>query len=160
MGEETRRNFMPAGSAQALFALQATRAFGQAVQTPPDLDQQQTEALDGIIDWMQFRSTGDLARVFTRLLDTKLELTIGTIAEDSRTILLDLVMRAQNTLQKDFGTGPIPSENLHTVLAGTILFQNIVFGVSTDLKSEFVHITSEKIKGMTQYYCSFYPYCK
>ena len=110
---------------------------------------------------MPFRRTNELSGVFIRLLDTKLDLTIGTIADDARTILLDLAMRAQNTLQKEFGTdGPIPRENLRTVLAGTILFQNIVFGVSTDLKSGFVHITSEKIKSMTQCYCSFYPYCK
>jgi hypothetical protein len=159
MGEETRRNFILAGS--ALFALPTDLAFGQAVQTPHDLTKMQIETLDRIIDGIQFRRTGDLVRVFTRLLETKLDVTIATIADDAKTILLDLAMKAQNTLQKDFGTdGPIPRENLHTVLAGTILFQNIVFGVSTDLKSGFVNITSEKIKSMTQYYCSFYPYCK
>jgi hypothetical protein len=157
MGEETRRNFILAGSAQALFALQADMAFGQAVQTPPP----QKEVLDRIIDRMQFRRTVDFYEVFRRLLDTRLDLSLATIAEDARTQLLDLAKKAQDTLQKEFGTdGPIPRENLRTVLAGTIFLQNIVFGVSTDAKSGVVRITSEKIQNFTQYYCSFYPYCK
>jgi hypothetical protein len=119
MGEETRRNFILAGSAQALFALQTDLAFGQAVQTPPDLTKLQIEALDRVIDGIQFRRADDLSGVFRRLLETKLDVTIATIADDAKTILLDLAMKAQNTLQKDFGTnGPIPRENLRGRVGG------------------------------------------
>ena len=162
MGEETRRNFVLAGSVQALFAFQSNVAFGgQTVQTPSDLDQPQKEVLDRIIDRMQFRRTVDFYEVFLRLLDTKLDLTLAIIADDAKTILLDLAKKAQDTLQKEFGTdGPIPRENLRTVLASTIFIQNIVFAVSTNEKSGIVRITSEKIQNFMQYYCLLYPYCK
>ena len=122
MGEETRRNFILAGSAQALFAFQSNVAFGgQTVQPPPDLDQSQKEVLDRIIDRMQFRRAVDFYEVFLRLLDTKLDLSLAIIADDAKTILLDLATKAQNTLQQEFGTdGPLPRENLQIVLAGTI----------------------------------------
>ena len=75
---------------------------------------------------MQFRRTVDFYEVFRRLLDTRLDLSLATIADDARTQLLDLAKKAQDTLQKEFGTdGPIPRENLRTVLAGTIFLQNI-----------------------------------
>ena len=76
-------------------------------------------------------------------------------------MLLDLAMKAQNTLQEEFGTdNPLPRERLRIVLAGTIFVQNIVFGVSTDVKSGIVRITREKVQNMRDYYCSHYPYCR
>jgi hypothetical protein len=117
--------------------------------------------LNRLLDRLEFIRANQLSAVFERLFETKLDTTLATIAEDARNILIDLVNRAQKTLEKDFSPdGPIPRQNLRTVLAGTIFLQNIVFGVSTDLKSGIINITSEKIRNMTQYYCSFYPYCK
>jgi hypothetical protein len=161
MGEETRRNFILAGSAQALLAFHSNVAFGQAVQPPLDLDQSQKEVLDGIIDRMQFRRAVDFYQMFLRLLSTKLDVSLAIMADDAKTILLDLAMKAQNTLQQEFGTdGPIPRENLQIVLAGTIFLQNIVFSVSTNDKSGIVYITSEKVQSFMGYYCLLYPYCK
>jgi hypothetical protein len=160
MGEETRRNFILAGSAQAVLALQSSVAFGQD-KNRTDLSLPPTEALDRLLDRLEFIRANQLSAVFQRLFETKLEITLATIAEDARNILLELASKAQEKLEKDFSPdGPIPRQNLHTVLAGTVFLQNIVFGVSTDLKSGIINITSEKIRNMTQYYCSFYPYCK
>jgi hypothetical protein len=159
MGGETRRNFILAGSAQAVLALQSSVAFGQD-KNSSDLSLPSTEALDRVIDRTEFSRANQLSAIFGRLFETKLDITLATTAEDARNTLFELARKAQETLEKDFPDGPIPRENLRTVLAGTILVQNIVFGGSTDLKTGIVSITSQEIRNLTQYYCSFYPYCK
>jgi hypothetical protein len=161
MGQETRRSFILAGSAQALIGLQASGAFGQTKQATPDLTPHQIETLDRIIEGFQFRRAVDLFTVFRRLLDTRIDVSLAIIEEEAKTVVLDLAMKAQNALQKDFGTdAPIPQALLRNLLADTILVQNIIFAASTDAKSGIVRITMEKLDSMRQYYCSFYPYCK
>jgi hypothetical protein len=153
----TRRNFILAGSAEAIFALNASVAFGQSSTASPE----DTGALDRLIERTNFLRAGELSRVFRDLWKEKIELALARVAEDVEAILSEIVNEKRDELVKEFGADDtIPRERLRVILAGTIYFQNIIVGVSTDAKSGIVSITAERIASMRAYYCSIYPYCR
>jgi hypothetical protein len=155
----TRRNFILASSAQAVFAFDSNISFSQ---TPaPVLSEAAKEVLDRLLSWTRFVHAGDLSEAFDRLWKEKVELTLAVVTSDAEQVISDLVTAAQNALIKEFGEDkPIPHEKLQMILAGTIYVQNIIFAKSTDVKAGIVDVTRDSIQSMKDYYCSFYPYCK
>jgi hypothetical protein len=161
MGYEsaTRRNFMLSSSAQILFALKSDVAFGQS--PPAILSQSEKESMDRLIDATTFLRASDFTQAFWKLWGLKVDLTLAIVEADVREAFNEILVKAQNELLKEYGAdNPIPRDNLHLVLAGTIYVQNIIFSISTNVKSGLITITNDKMQRAKDYYCSIYPYCR
>jgi hypothetical protein len=155
----TRRNFILAGSAQILFALESDVAFGQS--PPVDLGPNERESLDRLIDRFTFLRPSDFTEIFWNLWGAKVDLTLTIVKTDVREVLNEFLLAVQNELLKEYGgDNPIPRDRLHLVLAGTIYVQNVIFAVSTNAESGIITITNDTVQRAKGYYCAFYPYCK
>ena len=162
MGEETRRNFILVGSAQALFALQSNVALGQSSPAPVNIVQRpKEEILNNLIARMEFKSALSFSAVFQRLLIERLEASLATLGLGAESAISEVITRTQDVLLKDFGANAaIPTENLRIILESTVLIQNILFAVATDIASGLVTITTDAVHATFEKYCSRYPYCK
>src|SRR5271166_159735 len=75
----TRRNFIVAGSAQALLVLKTSPTFGQSPSASPG--QKTIEAVDQMIAKANFSRANELFQVFKGLWVAKLELSLAIVEE-------------------------------------------------------------------------------
>jgi hypothetical protein len=161
MGGETRRNFILAGSAQALFALEPNKAFAQSSPAPVHIvPRPRDEILNNLLVRSEFKSALNFPSTFQRMFVERLELSLGTLAAEANSAISEVITRTQAVLVKDFGENvPIPKDDLLIIIGNTVLVQNVLFALATDIASGLVTITTQAIQAAFDKYCSDYPYC-
>jgi hypothetical protein len=172
MGEETRRNFILAGSAQALLALEARAAFAQEpAQAPPApapapaparpklVIRPKDQILMSLAGRLEFKLAANFTGAFQNLFIERVELSLATLAEGAESAMLDVIARTQAQLLKDFGDVPIPQDDQLIIIENTVLVQNVLFATGTDIGSGLVTLTTDAIRRAFDKYCADYPYC-
>jgi len=155
----TRRTFVLATSVQLFSPFASGVAMGQSAAT--DLSALDVAVVDELVRNYKLATSEDFSVFFLTLWRAKVRLALAEVEKDVEEFLANLTTRARDALARDFGKHEsIPLETVRRIVVNTVHVQNIFFGVSTNLETGLVLVVTENLKRMTDYYCSFYPYCK